>query len=163
MTASEPTEQAEQVSPDEAVRRTMEAAAARLGLDADHIALLGSTWRELKVQASTPDGRPVFEDLLRLSGAAQRCEGALQRRRPLPSRRDIAEVRALAMLMTYKCALLDLPFGGAKGGVQCDPTAMSERELNALTRSYVRHIGMMIGPNRDIHAPDMGTNAQTMA
>ena len=67
------------------------------------------------------------------------------------------------MLMTYKCALLDLPFGGAKGGVQCDPTAMSERELNALTRSYVRHIGMMIGPNRDIHAPDMGTNAQTMA
>jgi glutamate dehydrogenase (NAD(P)+) len=67
------------------------------------------------------------------------------------------------MLMTYKCALLDLPFGGAKGGVQCDPTRMSEGELNRLTRRYVQTIGMMLGPNRDVPAPDMGTNAQTMA
>jgi len=67
------------------------------------------------------------------------------------------------MLMTYKCALMDLPFGGAKGGVMCDPARMSETELNRLTRSYTQHIGMILGVARDIPAPDMGTNAQTMA
>jgi glutamate dehydrogenase (NAD(P)+) len=76
---------------------------------------------------------------------------------------DLDEVRALAMLMTYKCALMDLPFGGAKGGVMCDPMRMSEVELNRLTRAYTQHIGMVLGISRDIPAPDMGTNAQTMA
>ncbi|MFN0094066.1 MAG: Glu/Leu/Phe/Val family dehydrogenase, partial [Dehalococcoidia bacterium] len=76
---------------------------------------------------------------------------------------DIDEVRALAMLMTYKCAVMDLPYGGAKGGVMCDPMTMSETELNRLTRTYTQHIHMLLGVNRDIPAPDMGTNAQTMA
>jgi glutamate dehydrogenase (NAD(P)+) len=76
---------------------------------------------------------------------------------------DLDEVRALAMLMTYKCALMDLPFGGAKGGVMCDPNRMSETELNRLSRGYIQHIGMVLGVNRDIPAPDMGTNAQSMA
>jgi glutamate dehydrogenase (NAD(P)+) len=67
------------------------------------------------------------------------------------------------MLMTYKCALMDLPFGGAKGGVMCDPSRMSETELNRLSRAYMQHVGMILGVNRDIPAPDMGTNAQTMA
>jgi glutamate dehydrogenase (NAD(P)+) len=76
---------------------------------------------------------------------------------------DLDEVRTLAMLMTWKCALVDLPFGGAKGGVQCDPGAMSSNELNRLTRRYTQNISHIIGVNRDIPAPDMGTNAQTMA
>ena len=76
---------------------------------------------------------------------------------------DLDEVRTLAALMTWKCALVDLPFGGAKGGVQCDPSAMSEDELNRLTRRYTQNIAHIIGVNRDIPAPDMGTNAQTMA
>jgi glutamate dehydrogenase (NAD(P)+) len=76
---------------------------------------------------------------------------------------DLDEVRTLAALMTWKCALVDLPFGGAKGGVQCDPTAMSQTELNRLTRRYTQNIAHLIGVNRDIPAPDMGTNSQTMA
>ena len=76
---------------------------------------------------------------------------------------DLDEVRTLAALMTWKCALVDLPFGGAKGGVQCDPATMSKTELNRLTRRYTQNIEHIIGVNRDIPAPDMGTNAQTMA
>lgn len=76
---------------------------------------------------------------------------------------DLDEVRILASLMTWKCALVDVPFGGAKGGVQCDPTIMSETELKRLTRRYTKNISHLIGINRDIPAPDMGTNSQTMA
>jgi glutamate dehydrogenase (NAD(P)+) len=76
---------------------------------------------------------------------------------------NLDEVRALASLMTWKTALMDLPFGGAKGGVQCDPTAMSARELEALTRRFTNAIGHVIGVQRDVPAPDVGTNAQTMA
>jgi glutamate dehydrogenase (NAD(P)+) len=79
------------------------------------------------------------------------------------SKADLDEVRTLAALMTWKCALADLPFGGAKGGVQCDPTAMSEDELNRLTRRYMQNISYILGINRDIPAPDMGTNQQVMA
>ena len=73
------------------------------------------------------------------------------------------EVRALASLMTWKTALVGIPFGGAKGGVQCDPSVMSTRELQALTRRFTRSISHIIGVNQDIPAPDVGTNAQTMA
>jgi glutamate dehydrogenase (NAD(P)+) len=65
--------------------------------------------------------------------------------------------------MTWKCALVDLPFGGAKGGVQCDPSRMSEGELNRLSRRYMQNISHILGVSRDIPAPDMGTNARTMA
>lgn len=73
------------------------------------------------------------------------------------------EVRALAMLMTWKCAVVDLPFGGAKGGVQVEPRALSRRELENLTRRYATEIAVLIGPESDIPAPDMGTNSQVMA
>ena len=76
---------------------------------------------------------------------------------------DEEEVRALAALMTWKTALVGIPFGGAKGGVQCDPRKMSPRELQALTRRFTRSISQIIGVNRDIPAPDVGTNSQTMA
>ena len=76
---------------------------------------------------------------------------------------DEEEVRALAALMTWKTALVGIPFGGAKGGVQCDPRKMSARELQALTRRFTRSISQIIGVNRDIPAPDVGTNSQTMA
>ncbi len=76
---------------------------------------------------------------------------------------DLDEVRALAMWMTWKCALVNLPYGGAKGGVLCDPLSMSNQELERLTRRYATEIIMFISPHGDIPAPDMGTNAQTMA
>jgi len=76
---------------------------------------------------------------------------------------DLGEVRALAALMTWKTALVDVPFGGAKGGVACDPTQMSRSELQGLTRGFTQKIDLGLGVYRDIPAPDAGTNAQTMA
>jgi len=72
------------------------------------------------------------------------------------------EIRALAMWMTWKCALVNLPYGGAKGGVIVEPKDLTENELQALTRRYTSEIILLIGPKIDIPAPDMGTNAQTM-
>jgi len=76
---------------------------------------------------------------------------------------NLGEVAALAMWMTWKCALMHLPFGGAKGGVRIDPSKLSRAELQRLTRRYTLEIFNMIGPDKDIPAPDMGTNAQVMA
>lgn len=76
---------------------------------------------------------------------------------------NLGEVSALAMWMTWKCSLMHLPFGGAKGGVRINPLNMSRPELQRLTRRYTMEIHSMIGPDKDIPAPDMGTNAQVMA
>jgi len=76
---------------------------------------------------------------------------------------DIDEVRALAFWMTIKCAVVNIPFGGAKGGVVCDPTQLNMDELERLTRRYTSEIAILLGPDKDIPAPDMGTNGQTMA
>ena len=73
------------------------------------------------------------------------------------------EMKAMAMLMTWKCAVVNLPFSGAKGGVVCDPTRMSSAEIEHLTRRYTTEIMPLIGPMTDIPAPDVNTNAQTMA
>jgi glutamate dehydrogenase (NAD(P)+) len=79
------------------------------------------------------------------------------------ARVDIDEVRALAMWMTWKCALLDVPYGGAKGGVRVDPRQYSTAELERITRRYTSEIAPLIGPDNDIPAPDIGTDEQTMA
>ncbi|MFY0309984.1 Glu/Leu/Phe/Val dehydrogenase dimerization domain-containing protein [Leisingera sp. D0M16] len=76
---------------------------------------------------------------------------------------DLGEVAALATWMTWKCALMNLPYGGAKGGVRVDPTGLSRHELQRLTRRYTTEIIDIIGPDKDIPAPDMGTNEQVMA
>jgi len=76
---------------------------------------------------------------------------------------SLGEVSALAMLMSWKCALMGLPYGGAKGGVACDPGTMSQRELERMTRRYTAEVMLLIGPDLDIPAPDLGTNEQTMA
>ena len=76
---------------------------------------------------------------------------------------DVDEVRALAMWMTWKCAVVDVPYGGAKGGVTIDPRLYSQAELERVTRRYTSEIMPIIGPERDIMAPDIGTNEQTMA
>lgn len=75
----------------------------------------------------------------------------------------LSETAGLAMLMTFKCALVGLPYGGAKGGICVDPTLLSRQELQALTRRYATEINMIIGPHVDIPAPDIGTDGQTMA
>ena len=76
---------------------------------------------------------------------------------------DLDEVRALAMWMTWKCAVVNIPYGGAKGGVTVDTGALSQRELEGLTRRFASEISIIIGPEKDIPGPDVGTNEQVMA
>ena len=76
---------------------------------------------------------------------------------------NLDEVKALAFWMTWKCAVLDVPFGGAKGGVICNPKELSTRDLRRITRRYVAELADNIGPHTDIPAPDVNTNAETMA
>ena len=139
------------------------ASAERLGLDEGTRRMLEEPWRDLRVSLPVrmDNGRvEVFHGYrVQHNGARGPYKGGL-RYHPLA---DEDEVRALAMLMTLKTALLDLPFGGAKGGIQMDPSRYSERELNNITRRYTQNIQHILGPYRDIPAPDMGTNAQTMA
>ena len=76
---------------------------------------------------------------------------------------SLDEVRALAAWMTWKCAVVNIPFGGAKGGVICDPSKLSKHEIERITRRYTAELSEWFGPERDVPAPDIGTNAQTMA
>src|SRR5438105_7012506 len=76
---------------------------------------------------------------------------------------DLETIKALAMLMTWKCAVVGIPYGGAKGGVRVDPKSVSMTELEHLTRRYASEIALLIGPERDIPAPDLGTTPQVMA
>ena len=138
-------------------------AADRLNLDDGIREMLRRPWRELQVAVPVrmDDGRiEVFTGFrVQHNGARGPYKGGI---RYHPDA-DLEEIRALASLMTWKTALVDIPFGGAKGGVQCDPRTMSEGELNRLTRRYTVQIEHLIAVNRDIPAPDLGTNAQTMA
>ena len=137
--------------------------ADRLGLSPGIREMLRRPWRELQVQVPVrmDDGRiEVFAGYrVQHNGARGPYKGGVR----FHPRADLEEVRTLAALMTWKTALLDLPFGGAKGSVQCDPRQLSTNELNRLTRRFTLNIEHLLAPNRDIPAPDLGTNAQTMA
>ena len=137
--------------------------ADRLGLFPGIREMLRRPWRELQVQVPVrmDDGRiEVFAGYrVQHNGARGPYKGGVR----FHPHADLEEVRTLAALMTWKTALLDLPFGGAKGSVQCDPRQLSTGELNRLTRRYTLNIEHLLAPNRDIAAPDLGTNAQTMA
>jgi glutamate dehydrogenase (NAD(P)+) len=141
----------------------LERAAEALGLEDDITKLLRSPFREMHVEVPVrmDDGRlEVFSGYrVQHNGARGPYKGGVRFHPDV----DLDEVRALAALMTWKCAIVDVPFGGAKGGVQCDPSSMSEGELNRLSRRYMQNISHILGVTRDIPAPDMGTNARTMA
>ncbi|MEA2623564.1 MAG: glutamate dehydrogenase [Chloroflexota bacterium] len=150
--------------------RALAAAKAQFDAAADHLALepglravLGVPQRELTVRfpVKLDDGSvEVFQGYrVQHNVARGPAKGGLR----FHPQADLDDVRALAMWMTWKCALVDVPFGGAKGGVTCDPTSMSARELEALTRRFATELEGVIGPDSDIPAPDVGTNAQTMA
>ena len=138
-------------------------AAERLKLADGVRELLRRPWRELTVSVPVrmDDGRiEVFTGYrIQHNGARGPYKGGVR----FHPAANLDEVRTLASLMTWKTALVDVPYGGAKGGVQCDPYTMSEGELNRLTRRYTVSIEHLIGVTRDIPAPDLGTNSQTMA
>ncbi len=138
-------------------------AADLLGLSDEWRMLIRTPFREMRVEVPLhrEDGSLVVFTGYRVqhSGARGPFKGGI-RFSPLV---DFDEVRALAETMTYKTALVDVPFGGGKGGVNCDPRTLSKLELEHVTRRYVSRIHLLLGPNRDVPAPDMGTNAQVMA
>src|SRR5690606_23570873 len=135
----------------------------RLGLEPGMRAMLASPRREIRVSVPLrrDDGSTQVVQGFRVQHNVSRgpAKGGL---RYHPSV-DLDEVRALAMWMTWKCAVVELPYGGAKGGVAIDPRGYSVGELERITRRYVSEIMPMIGPERDIMAPDIGTDAHTMA
>ncbi len=157
------TEPTDDMSPFEAASYFFHNAADRVQLRDEVREVLATCYRELAVQIPVrmDDGRmAVFRGYrIQHNGARGPYKGGIR----FHESADLDEVRALAALMTWKNALIDVPFGGAKGGVQCEPGLMSESEMERLTRRFTSMISYVIGVNRDIPAPDMGTNAQTMA
>src|ERR1700691_4268437 len=138
-------------------------AAARLGLDEGMQKILRSPARELTVNIPVPldDGRLEVFTGYRVQHSIARgpCKGGIRYAPDV----TLDEVRALASWMTWKCAVVNIPFGGAKGGVICGPKNMSRAELERMTRRYTSEIIEFIGPEKDVPAPDVNTNEQTMA
>jgi len=135
----------------------------RLELDEGVCAIMRQPELELSVNVpiTMDDGRVVTFKGYRVQHSSARgpSKGGIRYHPDV----DIEEVRALAMLMTLKCAAVNLPFGGAKGGISVDPSQLSMHELERLTRRFAKMIAPILGGKRDIPAPDMNTNEQTMA
>jgi glutamate dehydrogenase (NAD(P)+) len=152
-----------EINPAKAVASFFHQAADHIGLADEMREVLRTCYRELSVQVPLrmDDGRLFVFNGYRVQHNSARgpYKGGI-RYHPAAG---LDEVRALATLMTWKNALIDIPFGGAKGGVQCDPTFMSDGEKQRLTRRFTSSIDSILGVNTDIPAPDMNTDAQTMA
>jgi glutamate dehydrogenase (NAD(P)+) len=150
-------------NPFEAVNQFFNEAADLVHLKDDFYPVLQSSYREIAVQVPVRMDNGVLRVFrgyrVQHNGARGPYKGGI--RYHLSA--DLPEVRALASLMTWKTALMDLPFGGAKGGIECDPTGMSDHELEAMTRRFTLSISHVLGERRDIPAPDVNTNAQVMA
>jgi glutamate dehydrogenase (NAD(P)+) len=138
-------------------------AAARLNLDDGMRKILKSPAREITVNIPVllDDGRLEVFTGYRVQHSIARGPGKGGIR--FDKNVTLDEVRALASWMTWKCAVVNIPFGGAKGGVICDPALLSDFELERITRRYTAEIVEFLGPERDVPAPDVNTNAQTMA
>ena len=154
---------AAEISNYDIVNHWFDLAADRMDLRDDLRAVMRSSYREVQVQipVTLADGRiHVFNGFrVQHNGARGPYKGGIRYHPEV----DLDEVRALATLMTWKTAVAGIPFGGAKGGVNVDTTACTEVELQQITRSFIDKIEKVLGPTRDIPAPDVGTNAQTMA
>jgi len=150
-------------NPFEAMSERFDRAAQLLGLDADLYAVMRVPSRELKVYIPVrmDSGHiKVFEGFrVQHNFARGPAKGGIRYAPDV----TLDEVKALSAWMTWKCAVVNVPFGGAKGGVICNPIQMSQGELERLTRRYTAELFDFIGPDRDVPAPDMNTNEQTMA
>jgi glutamate dehydrogenase (NAD(P)+) len=152
-----------EVSNWEIVSHYFNDAAERLEMRDDVAAVLKSSYREVQVQIPVvrDDGKLHVYSGYRVqhNGARGPYKGGVRFHPDV----DLDEVRALASLMTWKTAIAGIPYGGAKGGVNCPAGEMSERERQSIARSFMSKVEKVMGPNRDIPAPDVNTNAQTMA
>ena len=150
-------------NPFEAMSERFDRAAQLLGLDPDLYAVLRVPSREIKVYipVKMDSGHiEVFEGYrVQHNFARGPAKGGIRFAPDV----SLDEVKALAAWMTWKCAVVNVPFGGGKGGIICDPRQMSKGELERLTRRYTAELIDFIGPDKDVPAPDMNTNEQTMA
>jgi glutamate dehydrogenase (NAD(P)+) len=158
-----PNQVSQEENPFEAMHARFDLAARKLGLDQGLYRVLRQPDRELTVSIPVmmDDGTLQVFTGYRVHHSIARgpAKGGI---RYAPNV-TIDEVRALAAWMTWKCAVVNIPFGGGKGGVICDPFKMSQCELEKMTRRYVANIMDILGPERDVPAPDMNTNEQVMA
>jgi len=150
-------------NPYENMLNILDRAAAKLGLPYNDYVALRFPERELivSVPVEMDDGHKEVFMGYRVQHSSSRgpCKGGIRYHPDV----DLDEVKALAAWMTWKCAVVNIPYGGAKGAVKCDPAKMSETELRKMTRRYTAMILPIIGPEQDIPAPDVNTNAQVMA
>jgi len=153
----------EKMNPFEVAQRQLDMAADLLKLDPGVHALLREPMRELHVTlpVKMDDGTvTVFKGFrVQYNDARGPTKGGLR----FHPEETIDTVRALAAWMTWKCAVVDIPLGGGKGGIICNPKEMSQGELERLSRAYIRQVGRIIGPDKDVPAPDVYTNPQIMA
>jgi glutamate dehydrogenase (NAD(P)+) len=163
MLATSPLLLEEETNPWVSAAIRFDQAATRLRLDDGMCKVLKSAAREVTVHipVQLDDGRIEVFTGYRVQHSIARGPG----KGGIRFAPDVSldEVRALAAWMTWKCAVVNIPFGGAKGGVICDPKLLSDSELERITRRYTAEIMDVIGPERDVPAPDVGTNAQVMA
>lgn len=154
--------QAVEANPYEMFKTQVRLAGKKLGLSPDLLAIIETPERvlEVAIPVRMDDGHIEVFTGYRVQHSSVRgpCKGGI-RYHPAVT---VDEVKALAGWMTLKCAVVDIPFGGGKGGIVCDPTKLSEGELERLTRRYTAMILPLIGPNRDIPAPDVNTTAKIM-
>jgi glutamate dehydrogenase (NAD(P)+) len=153
----------QETNPWLAAEARFDEAAARLGLDNGLAKVLRTPSKEITVYipVQLDDGRLEVFTGYRVQHSIARgpAKGGIRFAPDV----TLDEVRALAAWMTWKCAVVNIPFGGAKGGVVCDPALLSEGELERITRRYTAEILDFLGPERDVPAPDLNTNEQTMA
>ncbi len=147
----------------EAVAYYFNQAAAELGLSESMKTLLLTPQRSIKVEVSIPMDNGEIGNFVGYRVQHDSSRGPFKGGLRYHPQVDTDEVAALASLMTWKTAVVDVPYGGGKGGIQCDPKKLSLGELERLTRKFVQRIHDFIGPKIDIPAPDMGTDGQVMA
>jgi glutamate dehydrogenase (NAD(P)+) len=152
-----------ETNPWEAQAARFELAARKLNLDPGLWKILSQPAREITVHipVQMDDGRIELFTGYRVQHSMARgpAKGGIRYAPEV----NLDEVRALAAWMTWKCAVVDIPFGGAKGGIICDPKTMSRGELERMTRRFTAELIEVIGPEKDVPAPDVNTNEQTMA
>jgi len=153
----------QEINPWEAQRARFETAAHKLNLDPGLMKVLSLPNREIIVHIPVQMDNGTLEVFtgFRVQHSVVRGPGKGGIRYTPDVTLD--EVRALASWMTWKCAVVNIPFGGAKGGVICDPKKMSMGELERMTRRYTAELMEFIGPEKDVPAPDVNTNEQVMA
>ena len=152
-----------QYNPYDNFLSVLDKAAKAVGMKEEDYVLIKYPERELKVSVPVKmdDGSVRVFEGYRVQHSTSRgpCKGGIRYHQSV----NEDEVKALAAWMSFKCAVVNIPYGGAKGGIKVDPSTLSKGELERLTRRYTAMILPIIGPEKDIPAPDVGTNAQVIA